>query len=152
NGASTLIRPVGLTGEAIVGDHFETCRGIRRRVIRAASIAACAALLASCAVIERSSVPSGGGAPSGASSEPSLNVDGHWLAFTSSAANPAPNDGNHATDVFVRDQQTHAIQLVSRTSGGAAGNAASDRPSISDDGTRIAFRSSATDLAAGGDA
>jgi Tol biopolymer transport system component len=135
-----------------VGDPLDTRRGVRVRAIRTASIAACVTLLASCAVIERSSVPTGGGEPSGASSEPSLNVDGHWLAFTSSASNLAPNDGNGRTDVFVRDQQTHTIQLVSRTAGGTAGNAASDRPSISDDGTRIAFRSSATDLVAGGNA
>jgi Tol biopolymer transport system component len=135
-----------------VGDLYDPRRGIRVRVIRMASVAACVALLASCAVIERSSVPSGGGEPSGASAEPSLNLDGRWLAFTSSAGNLAGTDGNHTNDVFVRDQQTHAIQLVSRTSGGAAGNAASDRPSISDDGTRVAFRSSATDLAAGGNA
>jgi len=134
-----------------VGDLLER-RGFRVRAIRTASIVACAALLASCAVIERSSVPSGGGEPSGASAEPSLNLDGRWLAFTSSAGNLAGTDGNHTNDVFVRDQQTHAIQLVSRTAGGAAGNAASDRPSISDDGKRIAFRSSATDLVAGGDA
>jgi Tol biopolymer transport system component len=135
-----------------VGDLFDTRRGVRVRAVRTASIVACVALLASCAVIERSSVPSGGGEPGGASSEPSLNVDGRWLAFTSSASNLAGTDGNHTTDVFVRDQQTHAIQLVSRTAGGAAANAASSHPSISDDGKRIAFRSSATDLATGGGA
>jgi Tol biopolymer transport system component len=95
-------------------------------------------------------VPANGTDPTGASSEPSLNLDGRWLAFTSSASNLVTGDGNHTTDVFLRDQLSHAVQLVSRTAGGAAGNAASDRASISDDGTRVAFRSSATDLAAGG--
>ena len=131
-----------------MGDLLER-RGFRVRAIRTASIVACAALLASCAVIERSSVPSGGGEPSGASAEPSLNLDGRWLAFTSSAGNLVGTDGNHTNDVFVRDQQTHAIQLVSRTAGGAAGNAASDRPSISDDGKRIAFQLAKSTEAAG---
>ena len=136
-----------------MGDLFVGPRVAGRvRPLRSVAVVACAALLASCAVIERSSVPSGGGEPSGASSEPALNLDGRWLAFTSSASNLVGSDGNHTTDVFVRDQQTHTIRLVSRTPGGAAGNAASDRPSISDDGTRVAFRSSATDLVPGGNA
>jgi Tol biopolymer transport system component len=120
--------------------------------MRTMSIVACAAMLAGCAVIERASVPSGGGNPNGASAEPSLDLDGHWLAFTSSADNLVAGDGNHVSDVFLRDEQTHAVQLVSRTPGGASGNGASDRPSVSDDGTRIAFRSSATDLTPGGGA
>jgi Tol biopolymer transport system component len=135
-----------------VGDLHDPRRGFRGRAIRTGSIVACAALLASCAVIERSSVPSGGGEPTGDSAEPSLNLDGHWLAFTSAAGNLAGTDANHLNDVFVRNQQTRALQLVSRTPGGTSGNAASDRPSISDDGTRVAFRSSATDLLPGGDA
>ena len=120
--------------------------GRRAGVWRSIGVAACVALLASCAAIDRSSVPQAGGNPSGPSSQPSLNLDGRWLAFTSSAANLAGTDGNGTTDVFVRDQQTHAVQLVSTTPGGTSGNAASDEPSISDDGTRIVFRSSATDL------
>ncbi len=75
-----------------------------------------------------------------------MNLDGRFVAFESSASNLTAGDGNGASDVFVRDQQSGAVELVSTTAGGDAGNYASDQPSVSEDGNRIAFRSAASDL------
>jgi hypothetical protein len=59
-------------------------------------------------------------------------------------------DSNAAEDVFVRDRVTNLTILVSTSGiGGGAASGPSDWPSISGDGTAIAFRSAANDLVAG---
>ncbi|PYM15823.1 MAG: hypothetical protein DME18_03280, partial [Verrucomicrobia bacterium] len=44
---------------------------------------------------------------------PSFSADGRVLAFQSRSADLVNNDGNHASDVFVRDLDTDTTQLVS---------------------------------------
>ncbi|MEZ5098535.1 MAG: hypothetical protein R3C15_01740 [Thermoleophilia bacterium] len=89
------------------------------------------------------------------SGTPSISADGQRVAFTSSSGNlVSVVDGNAAVDVYLRDFTLAAGQqtiLVSRTSGpnGIAGNGEAKSPSISADGTRIAFQSSASDLVPG---
>lgn len=92
-----------------------------------------------------------GSSGSGASSEPSLSADGQELAFTSSASNLITNDFNGFTnDVFVLDQGTGAVRLVSiNAAGTSSGNGPSSRPIVSGDGRYVLFGSSATDLVAG---
>jgi Tol biopolymer transport system component len=51
--------------------------------------------------------------------------------------------------VVVKDLRTGAVALVSSTEGGRPGNADSGAPAWSPDGTRIAFSSSASNLAPG---
>jgi hypothetical protein len=51
--------------------------------------------------------------------------------------------------VYVRDMETGVSRLVSRARGGGGGNADSDWPSISADGTRIVYNSLASNLVAG---
>lgn len=89
------------------------------------------------------------------SGTPAISADGQRVAFTSSANNlVAVVDGNSVGDVYLRDfaaplgQQTI---LVSRTTGpnGISGNGEAKSPSISADGTRVAFQSSASDLVPG---
>jgi Tol biopolymer transport system component len=82
----------------------------------------------------------------GESTDPSISADGRHVAFVSSANNLTADDVKTAqTDVFVRDLDTNVTELVSRASGatGAAGSDYSFAPSISADGSRVAFTSRA---------
>jgi len=85
----------------------------------------------------------------GSSSEAQISDNGRFVVFESDASNFAFNDTNAQSDVFVRDLQTGALSLVSRVPGGAIGNAASYRPSLSADGRYVAFNSFATNLKVG---
>ena len=79
-----------------------------------------------------------------------LAPGGRFVAFSSHATNLHPDGIDGLSDVFVRDLQTGALELVSRASGaaGAKGNGSSGVPSISADGRFVVFASSATNLAA----
>jgi hypothetical protein len=93
-------------------------------------------------------------------------TSGDAVAFTSESTNLTGGDGNGASDVFLRtfriptqhfqDRRAKipaymkpATVLVSATSGGSAGNGASDQPAVSGNGESVAFRSSATNLFSG---
>ncbi|HVL32231.1 MAG TPA: hypothetical protein VM600_01460 [Actinomycetota bacterium] len=71
---------------------------------------------------------------------------GRFVAFTSEAANLAPGDSGSRTDVFVRDRVLGTTTLASRTTRGSSGNGYSGHPSISADGSAVAFDSTASDL------
>jgi len=64
----------------------------------------------SVASISTRGVPENG--PSWVGSGP-LSYSGRFVAFYSDASNLVPGDGNHATDVFVRDQRARTTGLVS---------------------------------------
>jgi Tol biopolymer transport system component len=82
-----------------------------------------------------------------------VTPDGRYVAFVDVSTNlTATADANMTYDVFRRDLQTGATQLVSVNSGGtAAAGGDSEAPSISDDGRYVVFQSDATDLVAGFD-
>jgi len=84
----------------------------------------------------------------GASTGASMSADGRYVAFDSAATNLHPDDGDAATDVFVRDMVSGTTILVSRAAGvaGTKGNGASRSPSISAGGRFVAFVSAATNL------
>ena len=84
-----------------------------------------------------------------ASTQPSLSNQGRFIAFTSSAADLVPVDGNNKTDVFVRDTLAGTTTLVSISTGGVQGDGDSDQPSISPNGRWVAFRSQAKNLVSG---
>jgi Tol biopolymer transport system component len=83
----------------------------------------------------------------GDSVTPVISADGRYVAFASDASNLVANDRNATRDVFLKNTQTGEITLISANGLGAAGYGLSDSPSISADGTKVAFRSYATDLA-----
>lgn len=85
--------------------------------------------------------------PAGNSKSPSVSADGRRVAFDSEAENIVGGDSNGRTDVFVFDRQVGFSVLVSNGVFGQ-GNHASYNPSISDDGTRIAFESVASNFSA----
>lgn len=76
----------------------------------------------------------------------SLSGDGSRIAFTSSATNLTPADTDPEADVFVKDLASGEISLVATASDGTPANAGSGGSSISADGNRVAFASSASNL------
>jgi Tol biopolymer transport system component len=76
-----------------------------------------------------------------------LSADGKRVAFTSEAKNLVSGDDPGTTDVFVKDLVTGAV--VWSTVGASAQRSAGFDPSLSADGKRVAFTSSATDLVPG---
>jgi Tol biopolymer transport system component len=87
----------------------------------------------------------GTGSGNGASRNPALSADGSIVAFESDASDLVAGDANGATDVFTRDLGTGITRLASVNSAGT-GNASSSFPTLSADGTRVAFVSNASDL------
>jgi hypothetical protein len=87
--------------------------------------------------------------------EPSISASGRFVAFTSYASNLAPGDTDQrGADVFVRDLRTGVTTIASdglKRSGSVGPSRPSDSgsPSISADGSRVAFLSDATDLVPG---
>ncbi|MDQ1502031.1 MAG: hypothetical protein QOI86_5371 [Actinomycetota bacterium] len=101
--------------------------------------------------VTRASVAGDGTQADGDSRSPSIDDTGAVVAFTSSATNLVPGDGNGKSDVYVRTLGSNpSTRLVSVATGGTApGGDASDEPSLNGNGTQVAFSSDATDLVAG---
>jgi Tol biopolymer transport system component len=99
----------------------------------------------------RVSTANGGQQGNSDSSEAAISGDGRYVAFDSNASNLVPGDTNHATDIFVVDMKSHAIQRVSvgtsgrQALGGDLGSQ-SIEPAISLNGRYVAFTSSASTL------
>jgi hypothetical protein len=83
-----------------------------------------------------------------ASNAISVSADGRRVAFTT-GDDLVPADTNGDTDVYVRDLVAGTTTLVSVAAGGGAGDNDSSTPTLSADGTRVAFASRATNLLAG---
>lgn len=92
-----------------------------------------------------------GGVPgNGEADLPAIDMDGSHVAFESLGSNLVANDTNNALDVFMFTPDTGATTRVSVDSqGNQAEGGYSGDPAISDDGTIIAFRSTATNLVPG---
>lgn len=74
---------------------------------------------------------------------PSLDREGRFLVFQSSATNLTSDDLWPGEDVFVVDLTDGEVRLLSRPSGGGAPDGDSYAPSISADGSRVVFLSAA---------
>lgn len=77
---------------------------------------------------------------------PSLSADGRYVAFESWASNLVPGDTGGRKNVYVYDQQTGQITLISVALDGSPGNLNSNAATISADGHYIAFESDANNL------
>jgi len=95
------------------------------------------------------SVSSEGTLGNGWSYSPSIDADGSCVAFMSFATNLVPEDTNGTSDVFVHDLLTGITRLVSVSSAGTQGDRKSNMPSISADGSSVAYASYATNLVSG---
>jgi len=96
----------------------------------------------------RVSVDSTGIQGNGPSYEPSISVDGRFVAFRSWANNLATGDTNGSYDIFVHDRQSEQTSRVSVDSAGTQGDMDSYGASISADGLFVAFHSVASNLVA----
>ena len=76
----------------------------------------------------------------------SVSADGTKVAFISSATNLDPADTDAVRDVYVKDLTTGDLTLASTSDAGVKGNDYSLEPSLSADGTKVAFHSFATNL------
>lgn len=71
--------------------------------------------------------------------EPAISGNGRYIAFSSSASNLTSGvDGNSTVNLFLKDMQSGTVTLISRDPKTQKGGGGS-RPSISEDGNRIAF-------------
>jgi Tol biopolymer transport system component len=97
----------------------------------------------------RASLSFVGNDPSGDCEAPSISADGRFVAFQSDAPDLVASDPNGKLDVFVRDLAFGTTALASVSSTGAAGDDISFAPSLSADGSSVAFVSLASTLVAG---
>lgn len=101
----------------------------------------------------RVSVDSSGTEANDDSFYPSINLNGRYVTYISSATNLVADDFNGVIDVFVHDTQAGTTTRVSINATGTEGNLDSGNnitiPTISSDGRYVAFYSLATNLVDG---
>lgn len=98
---------------------------------------------------KRVSVSSAESEAIGQSTQADISADGRFVVFRSSAANLVGGDGNGVHDVFIRDRKKGRTRRLSIHTNGSGGSASSAAPSISGDGRRVVFESSAPNLVGG---
>lgn len=92
------------------------------------------------------SAASGGEAGNGDCYAPAISGDGKSVAFESHATNLVPDDKNGVRDVFIWHSSTNTIKKVSIGVDGKEANADSFEPSVSGDGSLVAFTSTASNI------
>jgi Ca2+-binding RTX toxin-like protein len=100
----------------------------------------------------RVSVDDNGTQGNSSSVYPTISADGRYVAFFSEASNLVSGDTNGTTDAFVYDTVANTTRRVSVDENGTQGNDRSypsPLPSISADGSRVAFYSDASNLVSG---
>lgn len=97
----------------------------------------------------RVSVASGGREASGDSFHPAISGGGRYVVFSSMASDLVLGDTNGVEDVFLHDLETGITTRLSVSSSGEEGGGASREPDISDDGSRVAFSTLASNLVSG---
>lgn len=70
-----------------------------------------------------------------------ISANGRFVTFSSTVADLVPNDGNRMGDAFVLDRESGRIERVTVTSSGGESPSGGYYPSISSDGSVIAFMS-----------
>ncbi len=98
---------------------------------------------------ERVSVSTDGRQADADSAYPTIDGQGRFVAFDSTAGNLVPNDTNRVSDVFVRDRVSGKTFRASVDANGGNANGSSFWASISADGRFVAFVSDASDLVVG---
>ncbi len=92
-------------------------------------------------LIERVSVDGDGVEADNASYDPAISADGRWIAYSSYASNLVPGDTNGSRDVFLWDRDAGSTVRVSVNSDGTQATGSSYGPSVSGDGSAVAFTS-----------
>src|SRR5919108_441563 len=84
----------------------------------------------------------------GSSVDPSVSLDGGFIAFQTNSGNLI-GDGNNESHILVKDRQTSTFERVSATSTGEPADLLSEHPDITPDGRFVTFFSLATNLVPG---
>ncbi len=95
---------------------------------------------------KRVSIASDGTEADDESLSPSLSANGRSVAFYSYATNLVATDENEVRDVFVHTVRSKTTERESVSSTGVEGDAESFAPTLSGNGNRVAFSSSAANL------
>jgi len=95
----------------------------------------------------RASVALDGDPAGGGGLNANLSANGRFVVFQSAADDLVPDDGNFASDIFVRDLKQGVTTRVSVDSAGLEGDASSFNPAISANGRYVVFQSDAANLA-----
>ena len=138
-----------LTGSAALGGDWEL--DVKIGLVEAPIAFGAETLEAYSAILttRRVSVDTNGTQGNGSSASPSISADGRYVTFYSNASNLVSGDTNNAPDIFVYDTVANTTRRVSVDSNGTQGNNTSTSPSISADGSRVAFYSEASNLVSG---
>ncbi len=99
--------------------------------------------------IQRVSTDAAGAQGNSDSGYAQFSADGRTVVFQSLASNLVAGDSNGASDIFVKDLQSGAIQRVSTDAAGVQGNGFSYNARFSADGRSVVFTSEASNLVAG---
>ena len=94
----------------------------------------------------RVSVDGAGNQANGGSYRPSISADGQNVAFVSVATNLIDDDSNGYEDIFRYNTASGSVTRISVSSDGEQANKPSEWPSISSDGSKVVYTSSATNL------
>lgn len=97
---------------------------------------------------ERVSVSSIGSQANGPSALPAISADGRFVAFQSQATNLVSGATPDVWSIYVRDRRAGTTTLVSKSESGGANPTDATTPSISADGSLVAFASAAALTAA----
>jgi Tol biopolymer transport system component len=101
----------------------------------------------------RCSVEFGGSDPTlkGLSRSPTISLDGQFVAFSSLAGNLHPAAQEQTPNIYIRSWNglSPFTEVLSVHTSGATGGASCDHPSISGDGTKIAWQSASSALVNG---
>ncbi len=98
--------------------------------------------------LQRVSTPTGVFGTPGPADHPAVSSTGRYVAFQAVGA-MISSDTNGLADVYRKDTTNGTLALASVSNTGVLGNGASTNPSISDDGTRVVFESTASSLVTG---
>jgi Tol biopolymer transport system component len=99
--------------------------------------------------ISNASVDDAGNLGNDSSSWPSISSDGRFVAYTTEATDITAGDQNGVADIVLYDRQSGAANRLSFSNSGEEADGESIRPSISGDGTVVAYESLATNLVSG---
>jgi hypothetical protein len=97
-------------------------------------------------VITSMSVDDAGNMGNDTSTWPSMTPDGRYLAYATDATDIVPDDLNGTRDIVPYDRLSGAANRLSLGNSGAEADGDSSHPSISDDGTLVAYESNASNL------
>lgn len=85
------------------------------------------------------------------SHNPVISGDGRYIALASDATDLVQTDQNGLTDIFLYDNVTKQLQLISRGTTGNQTDGNSQHPALARDGSTIVFQSTASTWSANGD-